>query len=93
MVNIRKAVLLDLKDVKYITNRTIKEIYPHYYAKGAVDFVLQHHNEEQIKADILSEDVWLLEHKRIPVGTIAIKGYGDFLPYITKKKTLINMNG
>lgn len=74
MLNIRKAVRLDLEEVKYITCETIKEIYPHYYAKGAVDFFLQHHNEEHIRADILCGDVWLLECDRISVGTAAVKG-------------------
>ncbi len=74
MLNIRKAMLRDLEVVTYITSKTVKEIYPHYYAKGAVDFFLQHHNGERIRTDILSGNVWMLECDEVSVGTVSING-------------------
>lgn len=47
-MSIRQAVLADLSTVKNITELTISEVYPRYYPKGAVDFFLEHHNEEEI---------------------------------------------
>lgn len=60
--------------VKAITINTIKEIYPHYYPRGAVDFFLAHHNDENIMRDIQAGMVYLNFHEdRHAVGTITIR--------------------
>ena len=41
---IKQAELKQLELVKFITLKTIIDIYPHYYPKGAVDFFIEHHN-------------------------------------------------
>ena len=43
---IKQAELKQLELVKFITLKTIIDIYPHYYPKGAVDFFIEHHNEQ-----------------------------------------------
>ena len=50
----------DFDTVKAITQRTIKAVYPHYYPKGAVEFFLAHHSDENIMRDIRNGDVFLL---------------------------------
>ena len=55
-MSIRQAVLSDLDRVKYISEVTISEIYPHYYPKGAVDFFLAHHSENNGSSAFIS--VW-----------------------------------
>ena len=60
--------------VKEITHKTIENIYPHYYARGAVDFFLQHHNEQNIMRDIHNGCVYLLVKEETPVGTVTIVG-------------------
>lgn len=54
---IKQANLEQLELVKFITQKTIKEIYPHYYPKGAVEFFLSHHDEGHIREDIESGQV------------------------------------
>lgn len=74
-MNIRKAALSDLDAVKSIVKTTISEIYPHYYPKGAVDFFLEHHNDNNIIADITKGLVFLCcDPKQRIVGTVTIKG-------------------
>lgn len=69
---IRSASKADLETVKNITYETIQAIYPHYYPKGAVDFFIDHHNEENILEDISLGRVLLLE-EQVAVGTVTIK--------------------
>lgn len=45
-MSIIKAEMNNLSAVKDITVKTITQIYPHYYPKGAVEFFVEHHNEE-----------------------------------------------
>lgn len=71
-IAIYKAIMEDLPIVKNITTKTIKAIYPKYYPKGAVAFFLEHHNDENIKKDILDQNVYLLKKDNIVVGTITI---------------------
>ena len=52
-----KLFLSDLDRVKYISEVTISDIYPHYYPKGAVDFFLGHHNEDNILSDIENQKI------------------------------------
>ena len=70
---IHLAAIADLETVLKITRETISEIYPKYYAKGVVEFFLQHHNSKNILEDINGGHVWLLEDGGHFVGTVTIK--------------------
>ena len=60
--------------VKNISEITISEIYPHYYPKGAVEFFLEHHSEENILGDIKKNCVFLcLDTLQNAIGTITVK--------------------
>lgn len=72
-MNIIKAAAKHLEMVQEITCETIKTIYPHYYAKGVVDFFLAHHSSENILRDIQSGIVFLLCEDERMVGTVTIK--------------------
>lgn len=64
----------DFHVVKEITHTTIMKIYPHYYSKGAVDFFLAHHNDEDIEFDISKDRVFLCYDTELnAVGTVTIK--------------------
>jgi GNAT superfamily N-acetyltransferase len=43
-----------------LVQETIKTVYPKYYPKEVVDFFCAHHSGEQIKADIMSGNAWVL---------------------------------
>lgn len=74
IMNILKAHEADLCAVKKITERTIKAVYPHYYAKGAVEFFLEHHNENNIMRDICSSNIFLyINDEQVVAGTITLK--------------------
>ncbi|MEG0365930.1 MAG: GNAT family N-acetyltransferase [Coprobacillus sp.] len=68
-----QASIEQLSIIKNITIETIKDIYPHYYPKGAVDFFVSHHNDENISHDIIDKNVYLLYVNKIAIGTITIK--------------------
>ena len=73
-MSIRQAVLADLSTVKNITELTISEVYPRYYPKGAVDFFLEHHNEEEILNDIKKDRVFLCSDALWnAIGTVTVK--------------------
>lgn len=72
-MDIRQAANKDLAIIINITHETIKGIYPRYYPKGAVDFFLAHHSEENIKNDMLLDRIFILTVKGAPVGTVTIK--------------------
>lgn len=73
-MSIRQAVLSDIDTIKYISERTISEIYPHYYPEGAVKFFLEHHSEEHILNDVKANRVFLcLNVSQKVIGTITIK--------------------
>ena len=73
-MNIKQAYKDDLQVVKYITVETIKQIYPHYYPEGAVEFFIEHHNDTNIMNDIADGKVFLyLNDEEQPVGTVSIK--------------------
>ena len=79
-MGIRQAVLDDLNIVRHISEVTISEIYPHYYPKGAVDFFLEHHSEENILRDIKRNQVFLcFDYAQDAVGTITINVWGVHL--------------
>ena len=74
-MSIRQAVLTDLNTVKNISELTISEIYPHYYPKGAVDFFLEHHSEENILDYIKKNRVFhCLDTSQNVIGTVTVKG-------------------
>ncbi len=73
-MSIKRAQEFDFDIVKEITHTTITEIYPHYYSNGAVAFFLNHHNDENIKNDISSQNVFLCyDLEQNVVGTVTIK--------------------
>ena len=70
---IKQAELKQLELVKFITLKTIIDIYPHYYPKGAVDFFIEHHNESHISKDIESSQVYIVfDEQDDAVGTVTI---------------------
>ncbi len=72
-MNIRTAQPADFNIVKEITVKTIKEVYPHYYPKGAVEFFLGHHNDENIINDIQNNKVFLcFDNEENPIGTATV---------------------
>lgn len=105
---IKKAEANDFDIVKNITAETIRTIYPRYYPCGAVDFFLNHHNDENIMHDIKSGFVYLLEENKSAVGTVTLKkneicrlfvlpqyqkmGYGRTLLDFAEDKILKNHN-
>ncbi|MBQ7783303.1 MAG: hypothetical protein IJ368_04970 [Oscillospiraceae bacterium] len=58
-MNIVKVNVSELATVRYITVYTINSMYPYYYPCGAVDFFLDHHNENNIMNDIENGNVYL----------------------------------
>ena len=70
---IKRADLCDAEMVKAITEQTINSVYPKYYPKGAVEFFLNHHNENNIKNDIKKGIVYILYEGDNAVGTVTIK--------------------
>lgn len=73
-MSIRKAFPSDLDIVKEISEATISEIYPKYYPKGAVDFFLAHHNQNNILNDIKNGCVYLFFDKSgVAVATVTVK--------------------
>ena len=63
----------DFETVKQITHKTICEIYPKYYPNGAVQFFLHLHCNENIRNDIASGSVFILEHDGKKCGTVTVK--------------------
>lgn len=72
-MNIKKAVLSDVEIVRTITVQTINSVYPRYYPKGAVDFFLSHHNENNIKSDIEKGIIYVLYDNENAVGTVTLR--------------------
>lgn len=72
-MNIVKTKMQNFEDVKRITHNTIKEIYPHYYPSGVVDFFLEHHNSENITKNILADLVYLMMDGEEAIGTVTIR--------------------
>ncbi len=71
-MEIIRAESSDLKTVLRIVRTTIKNIYPHYYPKGAVDYFLAHHTPEKIIVDIADEKVSIAVHEGKAVGTVSV---------------------
>ena len=72
-MKIRQAAAGDLERIEFIFRRTISEVYPNYYPRGAVDFFLEHHNTEKITADINAGIVFAAECESDIVGTVTVK--------------------
>lgn len=73
-MQIIKATSKDLNTVVAITHTTIREIYPRYYPKGAVEFFLSHHSSANIISDINKSCVFLCtDEAGSPTGTITIR--------------------
>ena len=70
---IKRADLRDTETVRAITEQTINSVYPKYYPKGAVDFFLSHHSENNIKNDIENGIVYILYECENAVGTVTIR--------------------
>lgn len=73
-VNIRKAGPADLPMAGFITRRTIQDIYPRYYPRGAVEFFLDWHSDKNILPDIGAGEVYLLFDGGMAVGTVTLHG-------------------
>lgn len=71
--NIKLANKNDLDTIKNIVDTTITEVYPLYYPKGAVDFFIQHHNNDNILSDIQKDLVYIMELDSLSIGTVTIK--------------------
>lgn len=100
--NVRTAKTEDLQTVTDIVQKTINEVYPKYYPKGAVDFFLEHHKKDIIRKDIDNGCVYLLKDNENIIGTVTIndneinrlyvlpeyqgKGYGGYLLDFAEKK-------
>lgn len=92
----------NLKDVRTITQETIKTVYPKYYPKGAVQFFIKHHCDEHILKDIWDNNVYLLQNGSQFLATVTInnnninrlfvlpehqhKGYGKYLLDFAEEK-------
>lgn len=71
---IRKAKISDLNQVESICSKTIKDIFPHYYPHGVVEFLLKFHNSQNISDDIQSDKVFLcFDDENQCVGTLTIE--------------------
>ena len=73
-MKIYRAEKSSIEAVKKITYETIKAVYPHYYPKGAVDFFLAHHREENILRDIEAGEVYLINDGNTDTGTVTVNG-------------------
>lgn len=74
-MNIERAEYEQLETIKAITTNTIKDIYPRYYPRGAVDFFLSYHSDENISNDIQAGIVYLYyNNEDNAAGTVTIKG-------------------
>ncbi len=71
-MEIRKASPDDLPMVGFITRRTIQEVYPRYYPRGAVEFFLDWHSDKSILPDIDAGEVYLLFDGGMAAGTVTL---------------------
>ena len=72
-MSIIQAVPENFPEVKYITQTTIRAVYPRYYPAGTVEFFSRHHSDEKIRADIASGSVYLLCNEEGFAGTVTIR--------------------
>lgn len=69
-----QALESDFETVKFVVRTTVNEIYPKYYPKGAVEFFLSYHCDDNIKQAIEKKSVYLLKIEDIFVGTGSVDG-------------------
>ena len=72
-MSIRQASASDLRTVRDIVHCTINTVYSRYYPKGAVEFFIAHHREENIDADIAAGMVFVIETGEVTFGTVTTK--------------------
>lgn len=72
MESIIQAKQTDSKILFNLVRKTIKQIYPHYYPKGAVKYFLDYHSLQNIQKDILDGNVYILNVENKVIGTITI---------------------
>lgn len=60
-------------EVAEIVEKTIKAVYPRYYPSGAVQFFLDLHSEQQIRAAMADEEIYIAKAKGVAVGTGSIR--------------------
>lgn len=72
MTSINIATSKDSVQIYNLVKKTIKEIYPHFYPKGAVIFFLNHHSLKNIQKDITSGNVYVLIDENKIIGTITV---------------------
>lgn len=65
---------LDSKMVADIVKETIREVYPHYYPEGAVQYFLDYHSPERIEEAMSTEEIYLLIQESVVLGTGSIRG-------------------
>lgn len=75
-MEIRRAETDMTEAVRELCRETIEGVYPKYYPRGAVDFFLEHHNIQNIRADVEAGVVYLLYDgdPRELRGTVTVKG-------------------
>lgn len=73
-MEIRKALPADLPVVAELTRHTIRQVYPHYYPQGVVEFFLHWHRDECILPDLEAGEVYLLLDGGNAVGTVTLHG-------------------
>lgn len=59
--------------VRDIVRETVEVVYTRYYPRGAVDFFLDHHNDDRIREDIGAGRVYLLESDGTITGTASVR--------------------
>ncbi len=84
-MQLRKAKDTDLTTVYDIVQETIRCDYPNYYPTEVVNFFLEYHNEDSIRKDIGSGDVYLLFYGGTAAGTGTIKNQTIERIYILPK--------
>ena len=73
-MKIIQALPENFPEVKYITQTTIRTVYPHYYPAGAVQHFCGHHSDERIMKDIAAGNVFLMIDGNCAVGTVTTAG-------------------
>ncbi len=68
-MKIIKAEPEELDIIKSIVDKTIDYIYPRYYPQETIQFFLSHHSKENILADILKGDAYVLKKGDTYIGT------------------------
>lgn len=68
-VQFRKAGKGAAKEITDLVHKTVRKIYPKYYAPEVADFFCMLHSKERILSDILAGNVWVLTCDGRIVGT------------------------